>query len=393
MRKILIANKFYYNRGGDCVASIALEKLLKEKKNKIAFFSMKHPENFTSEWEKYFPSNVDFQNAGLINKIKAFNRIIYSKEVIKKFSELIEVFKPDIVHLNNIHSQLSPILGEIAHKKKIKVIWTLHDYKLICPVYSCLRSGNICENCITKSSLNVVTNKCMKDSYLASILAYLESTIWNKKRLIRNTDYFIAPSAFMKDMMIKGGFPKSKIKILPNFMNREFPTQIVQNKEKYYCYVGRLSREKGLNTLINAAINLPYKLIVVGNGPLREELEAKCSNSNIQFVGYQNWNNISSIVSKAKFTILPSEWYENNPLSIIESLCLGTPVLGANIGGIPELINNQNGMTFEPGNQKDLEEKTQQMFKKVFNYNDICNIARIQFSAENYYNQLIKIYD
>ena len=190
--KILISNKFYYNRGGDCVASIALEELLQQKGHDVAFFSMQHPLNFHSEWESFFPSNIDFQSNSWGKKIEAIKRLYFSEEVKSQFLKIINTFKPDIVHLNNIHSQISPLIGELAHQKGIKVIWTLHDYKLICPCYTCLNKNNVCNLCISSQNpFHVIENKCMKGSFLASVLAYIEALIWNKKRLIQNTDIFI----------------------------------------------------------------------------------------------------------------------------------------------------------------------------------------------------------
>ena len=388
--KILIANKFYYNRGGDCVASIALETLMKEKGHEVAFFSMQHPENMASEWSGFFPSTVDFQKGGIGNRIRSTRRIFHSSEVGRKFRALIDSFKPDVLHLGNIHSQLSPYIGEIAHRRGIKVVWTMHDYKLVCPSYSCIRGGENCELCIHRGCWNVLTKKCMKGSLPASLVAFLEACYWNKGRLNKNTDCFISPSRFLAQKMIEGGFPKEKIKVISNFSGREMPRELY-DKEDYYCYVGRLSREKGVETLIEAARELPYKLVVVGTGPLKSRLAHE--GDNIRFVGFKEWNNLREILGKARCMVIPSEWYENNPISVIESLCLGTPVLGADIGGIPELIDEQNGMLFTSGNAEDLKEKIRLMFNKTFNYSDICANARSKYSADNYYNKIIDIYE
>lgn len=391
MKKILISNKFYYNRGGDCVASLSLEKLLREKGHPVAFFSMKHPLNFTSEWESFFIPSINF-SGNIKEKIKATNRIFYSQTVKKNFLRLIDEFKPDIVHLNNIHSYISPYIGEIAHKKGIKVIWSLHDYKLVCPTYLCLRNGKTCDLCIKRGPFNVLTNKCMKNSLSASILAYLEAIVWNKKRLAKNTNKFIAPSNFMKEKMILGGFPSNKLHTLPHFTNRQF-TPAHQTKQNYYCFVGRLSEEKGLKTLINVAKQLPYKLIVIGTGPLKDSFNLN-NKTNIEFVGFKEWDEIQSIIKNAKFLVSPSECFEVFGLSNIEAQCLGTPVLGANIGGIPEVIEeHQNGLLFESGNSDDLKEKIELMFRTPFDYTTISQKAREKYSAENYYQELIKIYN
>ncbi|MGM9759684.1 MAG: glycosyltransferase [Parabacteroides sp.] len=387
--KILIANKFYYNRGGDCIMSIGLEQLLKAKGHEVAFFSMQYPDNFHSEWEGYFPSQVDFQAGGIQNKLRAVTRIFHSAEVKRNFMALLETFQPDVVHLNNIHSQLSPLIGELAHRKGIKVVWTMHDYKLVCPAYTCLRNGKPCEICF-RDPFQVFAKKCMKGSLAASVLAYLEALYWDKNRLKKNTDCFISPSRFLAEKMVEGGFSPSKIRVIPNFTNRDLSHDSI-DKEDYICYIGRLSEEKGVGTLIEATRQLPYRLLVVGTGPLKDTFDH--NHSHIQFVGFKEWNELKGIIERARFMVIPSEWYENNPLSVIESLCLGTPVLGANIGGIPELIHERNGMLFEAGNKEDLKEKIGQMFNKTFNYSDICSSARQQYSAENYYNKLIEIYE
>lgn len=138
--KILLANKFYYRRGGDCVYVLNLEQLLRKHGHEVAVFAMDYPENIDTEWKRYFPKNM--------SKLMAFTRPFGSREVRGKFNRLLDVFRPDVVHLNNIHTQLSPVLAELAHKRGIKVVWTLHDYKLLCPRYDCLLSGDtICEAC------------------------------------------------------------------------------------------------------------------------------------------------------------------------------------------------------------------------------------------------------
>jgi glycosyltransferase involved in cell wall biosynthesis len=230
----------------------------------------------------------------------------------------------------------------------------------------------------------------MKNSLVASGIAYCEAVKWNRRRLEGYTDMFICPSEFVRNKMIKGGFDTQKLYTLCNFIDVGKTKGIAYDeKEDYYCYVGRLSSEKGIETLINAANQLPYKLKIIGDGQLRENLEKK-SKKWIEFAGYKQWNEIKEIVGKARFMALPSEWYENNPLSVIEALCIGTPVLGANIGGIPELIEEgKNGMLFESRNAEDLKDKIQKMFAMQFDYKSIAETAQQQYSGENHYEQLM----
>ncbi len=383
---ILLANKFYYRRGGDCIYMLNLEQLLKEHGHKVAVFAMDYPENIETPWKQYFPQNM--------SKLMAFTRPFGSAEVKAKFNKLLDDFKPEIVHLNNIHTHLSPIIAELAHNRGIKVVWTLHDYKLLCPRYDCLRNGDdICELCFNEDKSSCKTYKCMKGSTLASLIGYKEATTWNRRRLEKCTDVFICPSKFMAQKMAQGGFNSKKLVSLCNFIDIDKCKKDTYEKENYYCYVGRLSHEKGVKTLIKAAQKLPYKLVIIGGGPLSDELKNETTNTNIEFVGYKQWDEIKEIVSKARFSVIPSEWYENNPLSVIEAQCLGTPVLGARIGGIPELIeNNVTGMTFESRNVKELRHKIENMWHYEFNYKEIATVSQAKYNSENYYREIMNIY-
>lgn len=382
--RILLCNKFYYQRGGDCIYTLNLEQLLKAHGHEVAFFSMNYPENLPSEWSRYWPKNM--------RNIDALVRPFGSMQVRKGFSRLVDDFKPDVVHLNNIHTQLSPIIAEIAHEKGIRVVWTIHDYKLLCPRYDCLQNGKMtCEQCFHDKH-KVLEHSCMKNSRLASIIAYFEAMKWNKQRLEAATDTFICPSKFMADKMASGGFDKNKLKPLCNFIDTEKCKSDIEDKGDYYCYIGRLSIEKGAKTLIESANQLSQKLVVIGGGPLMEELKT-IAKSNIEFVGFKQWDEIKKVVGNARFSVVSSEWYENNPLSVIEAQCLGTPVLGARIGGIPELIEEgRTGMTFESRNVEDLKNKIKMMWNTKFDYQKIAEESQMKYNAENYYQELIKIY-
>lgn len=391
--KILLANKFYYRRGGDCIYMLNLEKLLKAHGHEVAVFAMDYPENLDTPWKKYFPKNM--------SKLMAFTRPFGSHEVKSKFKKLLDDFKPDVVHLNNVHTQLSPVMAELAHQWGIKVVWTLHDYKLLCPRYDCLKNGNtICETCFKGDKKACLDNKCMKGSKLASFIGYKEAIVWNRERLEASTDVFICPSQFMADKMVQGGFSKSKMQTLCNFIDVEKckfsstngtdytdDVELLPKKEDYYCFIGRLSHEKGAKTLIEAANQLPYKLVIIGGGPLMVELKS-VAHTNIEFVGFKQWDDIKQLVGKARFSVIPSEWYENNPLSVIEAQCLGTPVLGANIGGIPELTD----YTFSSGNIADLKTKIEKMWNSELDYQQIASDAQHRYDAETYYDKLINIY-
>ena len=382
--KILLANKFYYRRGGDCIYMLNLEQLLKAHGHEVAVFAMDYPENLDTPWRKYFPKNM--------SKWMAFTRPFGSREVRGKFERLLDDFQPDVVHLNNVHTQLSPVIAELAHNRGIKVVWTIHDLKLLCPRYDCLQNGaRLCQECFTDKKA-VLRHHCMKNSILASVIAYREAVEWDKERLERNTDVFLCPSQFMADKMLEGGFNEGKIHVLCNFIDVKKCQWDGGERADYYCYVGRISDAKGVRTLVEAANRLPYPLKIIGDGDILNELK-DIAKPNIDFLGYQNWDVIKKVESKAKFTVLGSEIYENNPLSVIESKCLGTPVLGANIGGIPELIENGvTGMTFIAGDIGDLASKIDLMWKTSFDHKRIAIESQQKYNSEKYEMDLLHLY-
>lgn len=394
--KILLANKFYYRRGGDCVYVLNLEKLLKAHGHEVAVFAMDNPENQDTPWKKYFPKNM--------SKLMAFTRPFGDGEVKSKFSQLLNDFKPDVVHLNNIHTQLSPLIAKLAHDFGAKVVWTLHDTKLVCPCYTCMRDGKWCEECFT-DKLAVVKHRCMPGSIPGAIVGYLEAKKWNKEVLQKYVDWFLPPSKFMMDTCVKGGYSPEKFRVLCNFIDVTKLPEVsarTQIKEDYYVYLGRVNEVKGVRTLCKAAAQLDKKLIVIGDGELLPELKETYKNcSHIEFKGQMQWEEFMPILQKARMMVLPAEWSENNPLTVIESQSLGTPVLGANIGGIPELIVEDdksatamfsNGMTFTSGDVVDLKDKILKMFAHDFDYQAIAKDAIERYSSEAYYHTLMKYY-
>lgn len=401
--KVLLCNKFYYRRGGDCIYTMDLEQLLKKHGHEVAIFSQQYPLNEPSPWSKYWPS--EFKMKPSLHMIDSLLRPFGLGSVRKCYKAILDDFfgpvngssdqyKDCVVHLNNIHTQLSPILAEIAHERGIRVIWTIHDSKLVCPCYTCMRDGKWCEECFTDKTA-VIRHRCMTGGALGSYIGYKEAQKWNAEHLQQSVDAFICPSRFMADTMQKGGFDAKKLNVHHNFIE---PTK-VQNcktiKEDYYIYVGRISQVKGLRTLCAAAATLPHKLIIVGDGELKTELKEQYKEvSQIEWRGQMNWNDFRPLLEKARFMVLPSEWLENNPLSIIESLCLGTSVLGADIGGIAELIDTQNnGDLFNSGDAKDLAQCIERNWNRSFDYQSIAQQAQESFSDTIYYNSLIDLYN
>lgn len=394
-KRILIANKFYYPRGGDCIVAMNLERLLKAQGHDVAVFAMDYSENVDSGWNKYYVSQVEM-TGGISSKFHAFKRIMGMGDIKSSFNKILDDFKPHIVHLHNIHSYISPVVAKLAKKCGCRVVWTLHDYKLVCPSYACLYNEKPCERCIGHSKMSVLKTRCMKGSFAASAMAYIEARKWNRYVLDRYADAFVCPSRFMASKLLKDGFNTEKINVVCNHIDPEklalFNTQDT-TREDFYVYVGRLSSEKGVETLLNVASRLPYTLKLAGDGPLMQRLEKQFKgNDNIEFLGHQNSQQVAMLLSKARFSVVPSEWYENNPLSVIESLCAGTPVVGARIGGIPELLNDDNGITFTSGSREELTTAINNAFSTHWNHDIIKDTAITRFSPDEHLKQILTVY-
>ena len=383
--KILIVNKFYYNRGGDCVCAISLEQMLREQGHKTAVFAMQYAENFLTPYSNYFAPEVSF-SGGIGSKLRAASRIFGGAGVKAAFAR---------VHFNNIHSYLSPVIVKMAKDFGAKTVWTLHDYKLVCPSYSCLSQGKVCEECIGGNVHRVVDKRCMKGSRVASQLAYWEARYWSREKLEAYTDAFVCPSSFMATKMEQGGFNPKKLNVVCNFVDpaKVEDYSVVEERKPYYIYVGRLSEEKGVRTLLEAASQLPYTLKIAGGGPLADELKAKYAGcKNVEFLGHLNAGQVRQYLSEAKFSVIPSEWYENNPLSVIESLCFGTPVVGARIGGIPELVSPSTGFLFRSGDLDSLKKTITTAMAVEFDNRSISKLSMERFSDKLFLDRILNVY-
>ena len=363
--RILQVNKFHYSRGGADKYYLSLIKNLEQNGHQVAAFSMYHPKNIASPYAKYFVSRLSFNEGGLLDILKTPGRMIYSLEAKRKFKRLIIDFKPDIIHIHNIYHQISPSILHIAAKYKIPVVMHLHDYKLICPNYQLFANGKICEACLSHNYFRCFTKKCFKGSRLKSALVALEMYIHHSLLKIyeKNINTFIAPSNFMKQKLIAAGWPGNKIKIVINPFDAEMSIakgEEVKQEEDYLLYFGRLGEEKGLKILISAAALTKSHLKFVGIGPMEDKLKKLAEELKVKadFLGFKNGPELKYIILRSKAIIIPSIWFENMSLSLLEALNLKKVVIASRIGGIPEIIKHgQNGFLFEPGDVNDLAEK------------------------------------
>lgn len=376
--------------------------------HEIAFFSMHHPLNPKDyKYDKYFVDYVEFSNIGkeynLIQKLKLAKDFIYNKQAKVKFRAFLNDFQPDIIHCHCISHQLTPVILKVAKQNNIPVVQTLHDYQIICPNYALLSSEKkVCEDlkCSQGNYWNCIKNKCVKNSLSASILSAIEMHVnYRGGKYNDLVDKFIAPSKFLKDIIIKAGLPEEKIVHIPNFINfSEFEPEY--SNKGYFLYVGRLSFEKGLYTLLKTFKQMPEaRLEVAGTGPLEAELLAFKENNdlnNVKFIGHKSREELKDILKNSIALILPFEWYENCPMSIIEAFASGKPVIGSDLGGIPEMIiNDYTGFQFKHGNVEDLELKIRNFINNPELASKLGKNAQKfinkHYSKENHMNHMLKL--
>ncbi|VFQ46559.1 glycosyltransferase family 4 protein [Desulfoluna butyratoxydans] len=399
--KILLINKFLYPKGGDAISTLTTGEVLSQKKHEVFYWGMEHPDNPKYQYEEYFVSNVSYDSdSGFFHKSKAAMNVLYSLEAARNLSALLKVNKPDIVHLNNFAHQISPSILSVIKSHDIPIVMTMHDYKMVCPTYSMLCGGNVCEKCQNGQFYHCGIKRCTKGSFFKSLVnvveMYLHHALLN---IYGKIDLYISPSEFLKSKVTEMGL-KGKIVHLPNFVDLSLFKPSFGFSERRIVYVGRLSQEKGVETLIDAVCDSNLQLTIIGDGPLRAKLQDKVeahSISNIEFLGYISGQALHNEIQKAMFLVIPSEWYENNPLTVIEAFALGKPVLGARIGGIPELVKDwATGLTFTSGDVVDLRNKIQLLVRNEEKLFEMGQNARLfvekELNEDVFYRQLVNIY-
>lgn len=399
--KILQVNSFYYNRGGDCTCMFQTTDLLRSHGNDVVHFSMQHPQNFPNKYSSYWPSYIDFREAvkdkSLKNFIKVINRTIYSFEAKKCISKFLDDVQPDIAHIHNILHHITPsILSEIK-KRGIPIVWTLHDYTVICPNTSLLTDqGQVCQACKSNKFYMAPIKRCKKNSLSASLIAMLENYIHRVMRVYRHVDLFISPSDFLRQKFIEYGV-KNNIVTLNNFVDTEKIKPKFSDKG-YYLYIGRINHIKGVDILVEAAKMCPdVPLKVVGDGELLDEFRAM-NLPHVEFTGFKQGEELTTLIAEAMFAVVPSQWFENFPYSVLEPMAMGKAVIGANMGGIPEQIEHGvNGYVFPHKDVTALSGYIKQLANNPALRVAMGREARARveklYSGSIYYEKLMNIYE
>ncbi len=400
MMRVLLANKFFWRKGGSESVFFNEKEMLESAGHSVVPFSMQGVNNEPSEFAQYFVSEVDYSKPGLKNRLTSASKIIYSFEARKNMEDLLSEHFVDLAHFHIFQHQISPSVFGPLKKRNIPIVLTMHDLKPICPNYKMYVNGQVCEDCKGRKFYNCFKNRCTKGSALGSMINTVEMYFHYWMRYYQNVDKYIAVSRFYKDKMVEYGFDEKKISYLPNFIDSD-NYKVNANENEYVLYFGRLSEEKGISVLLASAKLAPdVPFYIVGSGPLEVDLKEIVQNEhlkNVHFLGFKTGDELKDIISRACCIVIPSEWYENCPMTILEAFAAGTPVIGSNIGGIPELIDVGNdGFIFQKSNVEELAAKIRWIWDNRTKAAEMGMEGRKkveeQFNAEVHYDGLISIY-
>lgn len=393
--KILMVNKFLHPKGGSETYIFKLGDYLNSIGHEVQYFGMEHEGRCVGNSAEQYTEDMDFHTASKLKQLTYPLKTIYSKEAKKKISIVLEDFKPDVVHLNNFNYQLTPSIIYAVnsyrkkHGKNVKIIFTAHDYQLVCPNHMMFdMQGKCCEKCIGGNFINCTKGSCIHNSKVKSLIGTMEAELYKALKTYKYIDKIICCSEFLKTKMDTNPLFANKTVAMHNFVDRieAEPTK----KEDYVLYFGRYSKEKGIETIIKSK---NIRFICAGSGNCEDELNCQ---GHITNVGFKSGSELENLIRKAKCSVYPSIWYENCPFSVMESIMYGTPVVGADIGGIPELIENgRTGVLFTPGNTQEFEEAV----KSIIGNNELAeemskNCLSYRFdTVEEYTEKLLKIYE
>lgn len=349
--KILEVNKFYFPKRGAESHFLDVIELLKSAGHEVGVFSMEHSRNLPSQWQKYFVSTVGYTDEfSLKEKIKGIFRMFYSLEAKRKINGILDEFKPDIVHVHNIYHQLSPAILFEVKKRKIPVVMTVHDYKIVCPNHGMFLKGRVYDRCKDGKFYQCFLDRCVKDSYLKSFLAMLEA-YWHKYlgTYKKNVDLFIVPSQFVKNILVDRGVPAAKISVLPHFISNGYSkneeNEQVSNTKKA-IYFGAISKSKDICELVEIFSHLDgTRLSLAGN--IEDTIDFS-NLKNVNYLGFLSKDALSKAVGKTDCVVSCSRLPETFGLIALESISRGKPFFGIETGALGEIIKNgKNGILAE----------------------------------------------
>lgn len=374
--KILNIGQNFRVTGGSDRYFFDLAAILEKNGNEVIPFAAKHPDNLPNIYDKYFPDSANFEDP----KFRDAFKYLFSSSAKKNIIKVIEEFKPDIAHLHIYYGKITSSIIKPLRAAGIPIVQTLHEYKMICPVYTLNRNGHNCEECKVGNYWKVIKNLCNRGSFSRSLLSGVESYVSYVNGAYHGVDKFIAVSDFLRLKMIEKGVDKNKIVTIPNFTRTEIAAQNLaedagydfsfndeknesnSKNDKYVIYFGRLEFVKGIHVLLDSARKMPgTRFKIVGSGGYGKNLRdfaEKMSLNNVEFIPFVEKDQLIKLIKNAAVSVVPSLWYETFGLTVIESYALGVPVVVSKIGGVSDLVENgETGYVVIPGDSDALAEK------------------------------------
>jgi len=387
--KILLCHNFYQQSGGELVAVLALKSLLEQRGHNVVF---------------YTKDNLEVKEYNKKQKIAFFPRTLFSQDTYHSLYQIVAREKPDIAHVHNVFPLLSPAVYIALHRARIPIVQTVHNYRLMCINGLFLRNGQVCERCLGGEFFSSFRFKCYRESYLLSGLYAL--TIGGHRRwgTFDKIDRFIAMTSFVAEKLLESGLVKlEKISVLGNFLPTPLPEDGLPDlQDPYIVYIGRLSREKGLMTLLDSLRDIKsLRLKVMGTGPLDAEMKTYIHSHNLQnveMVGFVSGEEKYRLLRGALCCVVPSECYENFPFVVLESAAVGTPIVASGIGSLGILVSGPKmGMLFSPGDSSDLRDKLERLAAEPDMAIHMGQKARqwveTEHTSDAHYAALMKIYE
>ncbi len=380
--KILNIHKHYFYRDGASTYFLDVQRLLESEGHFVVPFAMKHKQNLKSIYQKYFVSEVDYRNRkGVVSNAKKAARFVYSTEAAQNLEKLIKDHGPfDVAHVHNIYHHLTPSILPVLKKHKIPVVMTVHDYKLV------------------SSDYTLVAKRSVSEKALGGLERMLHQLL---KSYDKNIDLFIAPSKYMMNFCVKAGWPKKRFVQLPYMIDTN-SWKFARSDNQYVAYAGRLSHEKGVGTLLAAAhMNPQIDFRIAGTGADERRLKKLAKDyqlNNVQFVGFLHKKELRDLIRHSMVVVVPSQWPENYPMSVLEAQAMGKLVIGARVGGIPEqIVDGKTGLLFTAGNAEELSDALARAFTLTTPQKHGIGLHARQWVIDNHsldvhYKKLIKLY-
>ncbi len=350
--RVLMINTFHHPRGGDATYTRTLTEQLRESGHEVVPLAMRHPENDPDPWERRFVSWVDMRRAqGAAQQLHRASRMFWSREASRACEQLIADVKPDVAHLQHIHRHITPSVLDPLQAAGVPVVWTVHDYELVCPEGHLFSQGAPCERCVGHNYAEAVRRRCKWGRLGPSIAAALEKELHRRKGVWERVDRFLCPSAFLAETLVRFGVPADRVQHRPNFIDCSLHPESPAPGEGV-LYAGRLSTEKGIEVALDAARQLPdHPFLIAGTGPLERALKDQAADlSHVRFLGHIPPTHLARIIRGVRAVVVPSRWYENFPYAVLEAQAAGRAVIASAIGGIPEQItHDEDGLLVPPG--------------------------------------------